>query len=110
MNSHKLVMGRKVMEDDIKSVEVYPRDKQRFYSLQYQLSRITKDRGCLKHDDRLDALQMGIAQLIEYANTDSDKEMSKVRNDERQQMFDQFKQGLNIGSYQPKPSHNSWIR
>lgn len=51
---HRLVVARKVIEDDLKTED--PR-----YSLFYQLSRITRDKGALVHDDRLDALAGAVA-------------------------------------------------
>lgn len=51
---HRLVVSRRVIEDDLKVED--PR-----YSLFYQLSRITRDRGALVHDDRLDALAGAVA-------------------------------------------------
>lgn len=32
----------------------------------YQMTRITKERGALKHDDRLDALAMAVAYWVEH--------------------------------------------
>jgi hypothetical protein len=51
---HRLVVSRSVIEEDLKVED--PR-----YSLFYQLSRITRDRGALVHDDRLDALAGAVA-------------------------------------------------
>lgn len=61
MNQHRLVIDPKVIQDDYDTaLRNYPADKAREYMLFYQLSRITKDRGSLKHDDRLEALAMGV--------------------------------------------------
>tara|TARA_R110001606_G_scaffold398504_1_gene577712 strand:+ start:3683 stop:5347 length:1665 start_codon:yes stop_codon:yes gene_type:complete len=46
---HRLVVSTSVINEDLKVED--PR-----YSLFYQLSRITRDKGSLVHDDRLDAL------------------------------------------------------
>jgi len=49
LNQHRLVVDRKVVEEDLKTEEIK-------YSLFYQLTHLTAERGCLRHDDRLDAL------------------------------------------------------
>jgi hypothetical protein len=58
---HRLVVDPKLIEADYKSTFVYPQDKQNVYRLFYQLSRITKDRGSLAKDDRLNVLAMAVA-------------------------------------------------
>lgn len=39
----------------------------------YQMSRITRDRGALSHDDRLDCLSMAVGYWIEQMGQDVDK-------------------------------------
>lgn len=57
MMRHKLIVDKQVIEDDYK---VYEKDNQ--YSLIYQMTRLSRDRGALAHDDRIDA----VAGDIEY--------------------------------------------
>lgn len=59
MNQHLLVVDRALVEEDFKSTEV--QEKRSFY----QLSRITRDRGSLKFDDRIDVLAMLVAYWVE---------------------------------------------
>jgi hypothetical protein len=59
MMRHKLIVDRRVIDDDYK---VYERDPQ--YSLIYQLTRLSRDRGSLGHDDRLDALEMAVSYWL----------------------------------------------
>jgi hypothetical protein len=65
LSQHRLVVDRKVIEDDLKVED--PR-----YSLFYQLSRITRDRGALVHDDRLDALAGAVAYWQESLRKNQD--------------------------------------
>jgi hypothetical protein len=39
--------------------------KRRFYRLTYQLTRMTKAKGAVKHDDRADGLSSGVAHFVE---------------------------------------------
>ena len=41
----------------------------------YQMSRITRDRGSLAHDDRLDSLAMAVGCRVEQMGQDVDKRM-----------------------------------
>lgn len=51
LNRHRLVFNKKIVVDDIKIVQT---DQQ--HSLFYQMTRLTKDKGALKHDDKIDCL------------------------------------------------------
>lgn len=62
MNQHRLVVNEGILREDSDSVTGYDQDKQTQYRLFYQMSRITKLKGALAHDDRLDAL----AGSVEY--------------------------------------------
>ena len=64
LNQHRLVLNYSSVEKDINDALS---DTTRIcYSLIHQLSHITKDRGSLQHDDRLDALTIGVAYWNEY--------------------------------------------
>lgn len=65
MNRHKLVIDLDVVKEDVKQAQV-----DRRYSLLYQMTRITYDRGALKHDDRLDALAGAIAYWVDSMSRD----------------------------------------
>ena len=51
----------------------YASDDASKYQLMYQLTRITRDKGALAQDDRLDALAMGVACFAASMATDVDK-------------------------------------
>lgn len=73
MNQHRLVIDPKVIERDWQSVQNYSTEKAPKYTLAYQMTRITKERGALAHDDRLDALSMAVAYWVEQMASDADK-------------------------------------
>lgn len=66
MSAHRLLVNADVMRKDydIDYPEVESA-KRRYYRLSYQLSRITKVRGALKHDDRADSLAGLVAHFVE---------------------------------------------
>lgn len=56
IGTHRLIVDQKLIEQDWASVQSYPAERRASYSLFVQMARITRDRGALYHDDRLDAL------------------------------------------------------
>ena len=81
MNQHRLVIDPKVVEHDYKTVQEYPVESQARYMLFHQMTRITKDRGALIHDDRLDALQMAVQYWVDFMAADAEIEI-RTRKDE----------------------------
>lgn len=74
MNQHRLIFDESVVREDMK----YVGDKSEAgesvkYSLFYQMTHITKDRGALKHDDRLDALAGAVAYWTDTMSRDTDR-------------------------------------
>ncbi len=77
LNQHRLVVDKKLIKSDYESAS----DPK--YSLFYQLTRITKDRGSLTHDDRLDALAGAVAYWVEQMGRDTEK----AADDHRERML-----------------------
>ena len=81
MNRHKLIFDPSVIKDDYRSALAYPIEQQTRYMLFYQLSRITKDKGSLLQDDRLDALAMAVAYWVEQMAQDADVKIDERKED-----------------------------
>ena len=82
MSPHRLCIDRKVLEEDYNSVQDSDRGERAVqYSLAYQMSRLTRSKGSLAQDDRLDALAMGCAHFVEMLAKDAQTQMQK-RKDE----------------------------
>jgi len=64
MNQHKLVVDPKVIEADLKMTRNDA--NQLTYSTFYQMTRITKERGALRHDDRLEAVAGAVFYWVTY--------------------------------------------
>ena len=77
MAGHKLIIDPSVIQKDLKSVQHYPHEKQLQYSLFFQMTRMTQEKGALLHDDRLDALAMGVAYWTEQMAQDAEVRMSE---------------------------------
>lgn len=106
MNSHKLIIDRKLIDLDVRSTAQYPSEKAREYQAFYQMTRLTRDRGSIRHDDRIEALAGACGYWVEQMARDVDKQMSKS-HDER--LMADLKGFMNqvIGV---KPQPRNWIR
>ena len=60
------------------------------YSCFYQMTRITRDRGSLVHDDRLDSLAQGVAYLIDFMGIDADTGINDITEEWLEDHLDSF--------------------
>lgn len=98
MNQHRLVVDPKVIQDDYESAQRYPHDSQLKYQLIYQLSRLTRQRGAITHDDRLDALSMAVAYWTEQMAQDVDKRIVDRKEDLLKEELDRFLGNFNTNN------------
>ena len=77
MNSHRLVVDRGVVERDIR--KYMSGSEHQPYSLFYQMSHITRDRGSLLHDDILDVVAMVVAQWVRVLVQNPDKALEDYK-------------------------------
>jgi hypothetical protein len=82
---HRLIIDTRVVEEDYRTAE---HDLK--YSAFYQLARITRDRGALAHDDRLEALAGAVAYWVEQMALDGKVEAEK----HRQELLDRELEGF----------------
>lgn len=87
MNSHRLIVDAKLIEKDHKSGE-------QKYQLFYQLTRLTRDKGALAHDDRLDALAQACAYWVEHMSRDADQAHKDHLEYLRDQELEKFMEGI----------------
>jgi hypothetical protein len=76
-NQHRLIFCQSVIEADVASTKNYPVEQALKRQLMYQISRITKDRGALAHDDRIDALAIAVAYWVEQMGQDEEAKMAE---------------------------------
>ena len=70
MMGHKLVISPEVIEEDYRTAMKYEQSVRQSKMLIYQMTRITNERGALRHDDRLDALAIAVAYFTEQMARD----------------------------------------
>lgn len=81
MGSHKLAVDEQVIYDDYNSAKSKDGTHSTVYSGFYQMTRITRDKGALAHDDRLDALAIGVQYFVESMDVDSQKGNDQMLED-----------------------------
>ena len=85
MNSHRLIISKSVVEKDVEGVDEdvlgLGAANRTLYQLFYQLSRITFDKGALRHDDRLDALAIACSYWVEHMEAHVDRAVADYRDE-----------------------------
>ena len=99
LNSHRLVVDEKVILDD------YNAETELKYKLFYQLTRLTRDRGALIHDDRLDALSIAVAYWIETM----DRDIEDAVKDHKAHLLDEELDKFMEAAVGRKPKKDNWI-
>lgn len=73
LGAHKVLLDQRVIEHDVQSTEKYPLEKRTSYQFLFQAAKMTRDRGSLLHDDRLEAVAQGVAHLMQYVSKNADR-------------------------------------
>jgi hypothetical protein len=60
LNQHRLVVDRNVIDWDYSSNKDEAPELRLLYMLFYQMSRMCREKGAVRHDDRLDCLSQGV--------------------------------------------------
>ena len=77
MNQHRLVVDRSALVKDHEEMLKRPPDQALKYSLPYQMSHMARERGCLEHDDKIDALTMAVSYWTEAMARDAKEAISE---------------------------------
>jgi hypothetical protein len=81
LNQHRLIVSRSVIEGDAKGRDDEAIEKRLAYQLFHQLTHLTVDRGCLAHDDRLDALAGAVQYWNESLAIDEDRAIKERQSE-----------------------------
>lgn len=80
MNQHRLVMCASVIKEDATNYNGYSDEVAARYQLIYQMARITRDKGALAKDDRVDVLAMAVA----YWGNIMDKDVARIEDEHKE--------------------------
>ena len=81
-NQHRLVVDPKVIEWDFKSNQDAPAETRFQYMLGYQISRMCREKGAVRHDDRIDALAQGVKWFTDALAISAERNIRDKKNEE----------------------------
>ena len=82
LNQHRLVVNRSVIDWDYNSNKDAAPEERLLYMLFYQMSRMCREKGAVKHDDRLDALAQGVKYFTDALAISANQAMIERRRDD----------------------------
>ena len=90
LNQHRLVVDRSVIEWDYKSNKDEAPELRLLYMLFYQMSRMCREKGAVKHDDRLDCLAQGVKYFTDAMSINAHDAIRLRKREEWDSMLDDF--------------------
>ena len=82
LNQHRLIVNRSVIDWDFKSNPDAPPEERLLYMLFYQMSRMCREKGAVKHDDRLDCLAQGVKYFTDSLAISAYEQMKLDRQED----------------------------
>ena len=118
LNQHRLIVNRSVIDWDYHSNKEEAPELRLLYMLFYQMSRMCREKGAVKHDDRLDALAQGVKYFTdamgisaqEAVNTRKKEDWDDLMNawlDDPQTAADHMVFGMDINQRQTARMYKS---
>ena len=99
MNQHKLVVNRRLIQED------YDKNDLPKYQLFYQMTRLTRDKGALIQDDKIDVVSMGVGYWVEQMSRDVDKGV----RDHRAKLLDEELERFAGQVFGHTPTTSTWM-
>ena len=108
MNQHRLIINKKLIQQDFDSVDMHPIDSAYRYRGFYQMAHITRDKGSLGKDDRIDVLQLGASYLLDFMNLN---QQETIEQNDFSRNMEKMKHWTNeFGSSNSSKKKTSWIK
>ena len=90
LNQHRLVVDRAVIDWDYSSNKDSAPESRLLYMLFYQMSRMCRQKGAVKHDDRLDCLAQGVKWFTDALHISALDQIAMRKRDEFNAMIEDF--------------------
>lgn len=94
MGSHRLIVNAAAIVHDYQTASDKDGVRNPIYSLFYQMTRISRERGALAHDDRLDALAIGVQFFVESMAKDANKGEREVTEEWLEEQMENPRKGF----------------
>lgn len=100
LGAGRLVVDPSLIEKDWASVQKYPIEKRATYSFFFQLARLTRAKGALVHDDRLDAVAGSCRYWVAALAQDAEKMAARAKEESwRKQMSNPLGNGRKVPGF-----------
>lgn len=90
MNQHRLIIDKGVVDWDYNSNPDEPNEIRLLYMLFYQMSRMCREKGAVKHDDRLDCLAQGVQYFTEALSISAHEQVKLRRREDWDDMIQEW--------------------
>jgi hypothetical protein len=90
MNQHRLVIDKSVIDWDYNSNPDEAPEKRLQYMLFYQMSRMCREKGAVKHDDRIDCLAQGVKYFTDALALSAQQNVIERKRDDWNDMLEAF--------------------
>ncbi len=90
LNQHRLIVDRNVIEWDFKSNPDSPPEERLLYMLFYQMSRMCREKGAIRHDDRIDCLAQGVQYFTDAMGISALEAIKDRKRNEWNSMLQEF--------------------
>ena len=90
MNQHRLVVDKDVIDWDYKSNKDEAPEKRLLYMLFYQMSRMCREKGAVRHDDRIDALAQGVKYFTDCMSISAQEAVNQRKREDWNDMLRSF--------------------
>ena len=90
LNQHRLVVDRNVIDWDYNSNKDDAPEKRLLFMLFYQMSRMCREKGAVRHDDRLDALAQGVKYFTDAMGISAQEVIKQRKRDDWNDMLEAF--------------------
>jgi hypothetical protein len=90
LNQHRLVVDKSVVDWDYNSNKDEAPEKRLLYMLFYQMSRMCREKGAVRHDDRLDALAQGVKYFTDAMSISAQEVIKQRKRDDWNDLLEAF--------------------
>ena len=91
LNQHRLIVDRSVIDWDYNSNKDAAPEERILYMLFYQMSRMCREKGAVKHDDRLDCLAQGVKYFTDAMGISAMEVVKQRKMEDWNDMLEEWK-------------------
>ena len=95
LNQHRLICDRSVIDWDYNSNKDAAPEERLLYMLFYQMSRMCREKGAVKHDDRLDCLAQGVKYFTDAMGISALETVKQRKAEDWQDILDSWRDDPN---------------